>query len=1216
MKRNIVKNILKTCAAVLLAASLAGCSNLIVSDDDSDNSKIADVLPSSESSKKSVGAGTVAVTIGVPDYSKIAAENVSRSARAVAPQTTYARLGYSTDGEKFVYSDAVELTGGTSDSTGIFTQYTLTFSGIPAGTYAAGRLQIQLLKTASSTEAVTQGTNAQTVTVSSSADADATFYTVPTTLAKETGSLSKGEMVFLSKSVAANSVSTLTLTVGENDSYPLVALFNPDGSFKSATELSSSSNTLEIDRSEEAESAVYYIGLYSKDADISAYTATWADEVYFTKFDPDDLYALYGNGSITKDVSAADGSWSVTGGTSSAYAGVWTNKSGELKTYDYDSEKGTGFDYTNERLFYFNYATSVALKLKIGAGKTKVLRIDGGADCNLAKWWSYYKAVTFNIKDSEETAKTWSPYVSNSTYYVEVTGDSDGYVTISAANQSGFSAVIYGITLADEAVDLSSKERSEKYSWYGWEVSLDNTTADLNGNADGVKLTATSTLTLKEQTKYAAFDGTSPRMDGGVDTTVTDAAIAYVWTKNGTVIDGATSSSYTATSSGTYTVAASYTDSNGKVYKPSDSSSLSCKVFNSGVTGVTITFDKNYTNATITTTTQPLENDVGTLTKASELGLVNNEKVFNGWATTAGATEVEYADGAEVTFSTDTTLYAVWAENFTKFTAEELREKYREENLLSVGKTDEVKIENSNFSYDNDNIIVSKGVQIKYTEATTVDYDEAAGTGHSYDYRFAFNSKNAPERGIKLRIGAGQTKILRIDGGQATNLKDWTSEIPSVTLTIKDSSGEKTWKPYVRNSTFFVEVTGDSEGYITITSADCYYDESNNKQVGGEIDGIYVVDAKADLSSYTQTYTGVTYNSPVVTLDSTADLAGNESVVLTATAATPTKTTTTKTAVADGTEKPTVATNDEEISDVLSYQWYKSGEEIEGATEATYNATSSATYSVKVSYSYKDDGGNEKSKSTTAECVVSDSKASKVVVEFDKNSSTASISTDELEIERGAEVSLAKADDLGLVNSGYAFMGWATSADGKVSYTDGADISFYHNTTLYAVWVAKSSGELVGYPNASGEWTQEESGLPADAKDSAANTILAFVKVEALKAETCKGVDIDGNSFNYTTRITTKGSTSSSRYIKITVPEGKAADVFCAFKSGDSSTRSCGIGKKAGQYYDVAEKASSSSSSTLSYLSTDVALPAGTYYLNSDAYLYIFALQVKLYSED
>lgn len=1528
MKKKSMKNIFKACVALVFATSIAGCSNLI--DDSQENSSAAQSVKNIK--------GSVIVKVGVPNYEKISASQ-ARSARTIAPQSSFARMGYSTDGESFIYLSPIELSGGVADSTGLYTEYNLTFSGVPAGTYAKGCLQVQLLGSSASSSAVSEGTNAQAVTVSSSSSAATTFYTVPTTLATTTGSLTKGEMVFLSKEVEANSLATLTVTVGANDPYPLVALFNSDGSFKSATQLSASENTLKIDRDGGSESAVYYIGLYSKDADVSSYTAAWTDDVYFTKFDPDDLYALNGNnGNIKKDVSAADGSWSVTGGTDTAYAGAWTEPSKSYKTYDYDAEKGTGYDYSNSHLFFFNNVPSIVLKLKIGAGKTRVLRIDGGTDHWRKDYWYPGNTIVYNIKDSATETKTWSPYVSDSTYYIEVTGDNEGYVTISIPTKNTdewvLKGIIYGITLADSVIDLSSTTRSEVFSEYRLNLTLDSTSANLSGTSNGVILTATAKPSIYSSTKTASIDGTkaiqgkTENYDSEETTELTDVSISYVWTKAGTVIEGATSSTYTATSSGTYTVTASYTDPDGEVH----SASSSCLVFNSeedfsnGIyrtaaiskselgqmttnvsssTGTststslsevtsgryeladgtytiwnkngsitragktlltiydgkvnsidfntsmtktapstapvvgnnvsalctngtiksylkvkvpsaganyailnistsrsntaltdsalsywilitdtdgkilsvydigdiygtsttqaqnsyneedvtlkfdtlkadseicigfergtgsgtlkihsvtlgkidysTITFDKNSENASITETTQVVEsgttaslttvsglgltnngkifkgwatsatatsaeyadganisvtadttlyavwNDYVTVTfipnyhnetsnysatittstqqvekgaatslaKASELGLTNNEKVFRGWASTADAADREYKDAQDVTFTENTTLYAVWRDNFTKFTAQKLREEYLKKHTeLDVGATNDVQMSDE-FKYNYNNIIVSKRSQLKYQTGKTYDYDKSAGTGYSYNYRFNINSKdNNDSRYIKLRIGAGQKKILRIDGGSNWNLSDWTTDVyPSSTFTLTDKTGDKKWSTYVRYSTYYVEVTGCDDGYVTIKSDDRAF--TSTSDVKSEIYGIYVVDSIPDLSSVKQTYSKTTYNSPVVTLEQTADLAGKESVALTASASTPTRTQTTISTSVDGSTKPATETSDENLSDVaLSYQWYKSGVEIEGATSSTYNATSSATYSVKVSYSYTDENGDTTSKSTTAECVVSNSKTSMAIVSFDKNSSTASISTDEQEIERGATVSLAKAASLGLTNSGYAFMGWATSADGKVAYTDGADISFYSNTTLYAVWVLKSKGTLLGYSGTGSSlddsgWktvavSETDSRLnPADITDSNGNTILHFVRWESeVKSRNRTGVDIDGAATAYTYSMSCSDTKTGSlpRFIEITVPEGNTADVFCAFSANPN--RNVGIGTQIGQYYDVTEKVATISSSTLCYVTTGTALPAGTYYINVEASVDFSALQVRLYSEN
>ena len=76
----------------------------------------------------------------------------------------------------------------------------------------------------------------------------------------------------------------------------------------------------------------------------------------------------------------------------------------------------------------------------------------------------------------------------------------------------------------------------------------------------------------------------------------------------------------------------------------------------------TITFNAN--GGSITTATQTVTAGEKTALKsASELGLSRPNYAFVGWATKSDATEAEYNDAAEVTFTANLTLYALWAEN-------------------------------------------------------------------------------------------------------------------------------------------------------------------------------------------------------------------------------------------------------------------------------------------------------------------------------------------------------------------------------------------------------------------------------------------------------------------------------------------------------------------------------------------------------------------------
>ena len=70
-------------------------------------------------------------------------------------------------------------------------------------------------------------------------------------------------------------------------------------------------------------------------------------------------------------------------------------------------------------------------------------------------------------------------------------------------------------------------------------------------------------------------------------------------------------------------------------------------------------------------------------------------------------------------------------------------------------------------------------------------------------------------------------------------------------------------------------------------------------------------------------------------------------------------------------------------------------------------------------------------------------------VTFDANGGSGTIAN--ISVEEGSEITLPKNT---FTKTGYSFAGWATSADGNVSYSDKAKITVTGNITLYAKWTA------------------------------------------------------------------------------------------------------------------------------------------------------------------
>lgn len=971
MKRHILKNIFKTCIAAVFAVSLAGCSFLSVdSGDDSGSGNVA------QPAAKAAGTGSTVVRIGVPDYEKFASRAVS-SSRAIAPQTKYARLGYSTNGSDFTYLETIELSSNNAEidtETGLFTVYTLTFSGIPSGTYKEGYLKIQLLGSSADSSAVSEGTNSKEVTVSSEQDAPAEFYTVPASVSEsETGSLSAGEMVFLSKEVAPNTVSTLTVTVGDSDTaFPIVALFDSDGKFEKATSLSAETNTVEIDNCGKTKSTSYFIGLYTKDTAISSYTTEWKVETYFTKFDAADLYTIVNNSSIAADVTASDDTWTLTGATSSNKAYVSTRSS--HTTYDYDENAGTGYVWGG---YFYSDNSGIALKLKVGTEKTVVLRIDGGTSDSLGSYREYTSSRTLTITGKE--TKTWKPYVADSTYYVEVTGDSDGYVSITGG------AYIYGITLADNVIDLSSEERQETSYSISSSVTLNKYYVNLyNCENKSFTIEANASFSGTTSINTASVDGTSATQGKSSTLDFSSAVISYVWKKDGKKIIGATSNAYTATSAGRYSVEVTL-ELNGEKY------SDSCEV-----TNVNPTYAAEY--------------------YASEISSdeISNMKTDNGTDLTLKRYDNPLYEGT----------YSIWSEKGSIVT---------ESSGVSI--------------YSSDGASVSEIYICKNFNGSSTT--TAPAVGETVSSLANYVKVAQPSFGVNSVTLDGSFDYYFTSSSEVTSVPFW--------IVVADSDGKVL---------AFKQAKMDPPYYNNVKYN--YYCHNGGPLTFADLD---IGSSNADI------YIGIMYD------------------------------------------------------------------------ENTFDSESSHYFSLS---------------SITLQ--------KPVAITFDKNGDSAKIGDNAVQtVAAGSQVSL------------------------------------------------KTASELVGYPNASNEWTLAESGLPADVKDSAGNTILEFAGVKIPGNKNIIGVDIDGNSVGYVKAVGTGGSTGSSRYIKIIVPEGKTADVFCAFYSGSSDglTRYAGIGtKSAKDSFDIVAKVGTSSTGNLSYLSTGIVLSAGTYYVNVDNGINFSAIQIRLYSEN
>ena len=260
MKR-LIRNILSI--TMLYALSMViSCSN------DTEEPNITNKTPIVVNQEE----GTATVRMFVPDYYALAEQGTNR---AIAPQTTTARLSYNVNGSwvginSINLSDATKTAVENAPDGFSGSVYTCTFSGVPVGTYNAGNLQIELMD--ASGNAITSGTNTTSATIAKGGSASTTFYTIPVSTDANTGNLKAGEMRFSRAALVAGVDYPITIT--SSSDYPDLVLFSSDGKLSKYYAIDSetaASISLAVDTTD-----VYYLGLWADDGkDIARYTLSF-----------------------------------------------------------------------------------------------------------------------------------------------------------------------------------------------------------------------------------------------------------------------------------------------------------------------------------------------------------------------------------------------------------------------------------------------------------------------------------------------------------------------------------------------------------------------------------------------------------------------------------------------------------------------------------------------------------------------------------------------------------------------------------------------------------------------------------------------------------------------------------------------------------------------------------------------------------------------------
>ena len=485
--------------------------------------------------------------------------------------------------------------------------------------------------------------------------------------------------------------------------------------------------------------------------------------ISFTKFDAKELYGDATEAvNVEADKTAADGTWELTI-ASGKKAQV---KAGEFATYDYNAETSAGYKWTNRLSFNKQAEGDVALKLKVGAGKKVILRVDGGSVKDLANNAQGQTQFTFAGAESV----TWTPSVSLSTKYVEVTGDTDGYVKITSSD-TAVGANIYGITVVESAVDTSKVALSTALTTaavYNKPVISGNNAAYTVGD------TITATATVAEPTKSTSTvvyaDGSLGEKTDGTESVVLSTIVWTATASDGTTKvtlgNGANLSYPTANvPADTYTVTAAYTIGEGEAAKTYTSDAVTVQIKDASATYFDVTFNANG-GTDGSTTKQSVESGKATkLTAAATLGLSKTGSTFAGWNTAADGSGTAYADEAEITITEATTLYAQWA-TVTKVT---------------------VAYDGTKKQFADTSIITGDGEHNK--TGISVTYD---GVTYETGYKMESSSKITLVLSKKADIYfvANGDKTLKIDDKTAWNVNTLIENVEAGTYTLSNGSGK------------------------------------------------------------------------------------------------------------------------------------------------------------------------------------------------------------------------------------------------------------------------------------------------------------------------------------------------------------------------------------------------------------------------------------------
>jgi hypothetical protein len=294
-------------AAVTLLLILSGCYSPTapLAPDGDTGPDTADL------SGESGASAQLSLTMCIPDYRSISASGESRmdfSSRAIAPQTGYVALLIADATGSYVEHQELSVADGTSTPTTdaslpMSASWDGTFIGIPAGTYPAGALKVELRETTGGSP-LSSGSNNASIEILAGGTATGTFYTVPSNAPVITtdaayGSAGSGSMSFYSFDINNDVSYRLAVTKTTGTGVPDIYLFTGNGVIDSYR--SFGVNPMFVETAPQTTATSVYVGIYAAGGDVEF-------TVRLTELEQSSLFAEYLlNGDATDSAGSADG---------------------------------------------------------------------------------------------------------------------------------------------------------------------------------------------------------------------------------------------------------------------------------------------------------------------------------------------------------------------------------------------------------------------------------------------------------------------------------------------------------------------------------------------------------------------------------------------------------------------------------------------------------------------------------------------------------------------------------------------------------------------------------------------------------------------------------------------------------------------------------------------------------------------------------------------